>query len=236
MVALDVQTTTMNQFIYEPIPEYDRDTAIQEMESGVTERLTRALLALAFYDSDWRFVQSLCIKNSKDADENIRGIAILCLGHLARIHRALQTEIAVPAVVEALEDSSNYVRGCAGDTLDDIMIFCSGDKYERATALERLKSKRIDDVLLALFAIAKNEVDSEFAQAKCVEYAHHPDEVIRGQALKGFATIAYEHRKIDLDQIMPILEAATRLNGYAGECARSTIECVETYIEADEDV
>jgi hypothetical protein len=226
----------MKQFIYEPIPEYDRDTAIQEMESGVTERLTRALLSLAFYDSDRHFVQSLCIKHSKDANDDVRGIAILCLGHLARIHRALQTDNAMSTVIEALHDSNNYVRGCAEDALDDIMIFCSGDEYQRATALEQLKSGKIDDVLLALFAIAKNEPDSEFAQAKCVEYAHHPDEVIRGQALKGFATIVYEHRKITIDQIMPMLIAASKLNSYAGECARSTIECIKTYIEADKDV
>jgi hypothetical protein len=224
----------MKQFTYEPIPEYDRDTALREMESAVTERVTRALLALAFYDSDWHFVQSLCITHSKNPDQNIRGIAILCLGHLARIHKRLQTEVAVPQVIEGLQDSNDYVRRCAEDALEDILMFCTGNDYERTSVLEQLKSERIDDILLALYAIAKNEPDSEFAQANCVEYSHYFNEVIKGQALKGFATIVYEHRQIDLAKVMPILSEASRAGGYSGECARSTIECIEAYRQGDE--
>ena len=222
----------MKRFIYEPIPEYDRATAIQEIESGVTERVTGALLALAFYDSDWLYVQNLCIEHAKNSNQSIRGTAILCFGHLARIHRKLQTEIAVPLVIEALQDSTDYVRGCADDTLEDLLIFCTSEDYERTSALEQLESRRIDAVLLALYAIAKHDVDVGFVQAKCIEYAHHPNQVIRGQALKGFATMVYEHRQIGSDQIMLILSEASKTDDYAGQCARAAIECIETYMQA----
>ena len=88
--------------IYREVPEYDRDTAIREIDSGVSERMVEALLALAFHNPDWHWVQDICIKYSNSSDANVRGVAILCFGHLARLHRMLDTEIVVPIVIEAM--------------------------------------------------------------------------------------------------------------------------------------
>src|SRR3954452_10439290 len=108
----------MTQLIYEPIPEYDWDTAIRELESGIKERITLALLSLAFHGSgsDWLYVQTLCLKYAKSEDQNIRRTAILCFGYLGRF-QTLQTDIVLPVVIEALQDSSDFVRGCADETL-----------------------------------------------------------------------------------------------------------------------
>ena len=73
----------MERLTYEPVPNYDRGTATREIESGDADRLVRALLALAFYDADWHWVQDLCVNFSDSPVDNVRGTAILCFGYIA---------------------------------------------------------------------------------------------------------------------------------------------------------
>ena len=230
-------TVSANQnLIYKAVPELDRDTALKELDSGFAERAVEALLALAFYDPDGRWVQNICRKYSGSSNEDVRRIAILCFGHLARIHRTLETELVVPIVIEAMEDPSAYLSGTARDALGDILMFCIPDNYQRTAAVANLGSERIDRILLGLFEIAKNDSDSQFAQERCLEYSHHPNPVIRGVALNGFATIICQHRQIDLEATMRLLAEAAGSDGYPGECARSAIDSIETHLLAIEDV
>lgn len=114
----------MNNGKYEDIDQYDRELVIAELQSGASERITKALLSIALYDPDWKWVQDVCINFSHDGDENVRGIAILCFGHLARLHRLLDAGRVLPIVKNALQDSSSFVRGHANSALDDIDFFC----------------------------------------------------------------------------------------------------------------
>ena len=154
---------------YEEIPDYDRRMAIQELESGAVDRVVRALLSLAHTDPDRPWVESLCSHYAESTDWNIRGIAVLCFGHLARVHRKLDTETAVPIVIRALDDPSDFVRGQADTALSDILMFGRPQPYERDTAVGNLRSGPIDKVLLGLFAIAKDDPDGKFAAEVCLE-------------------------------------------------------------------
>jgi hypothetical protein len=225
----------MERLNYIEIPVYEKGTAVREIESGAPDRIALSLLALAFHETDWPWVQNLCVNFSNDLNNNVRGTAIQCFGYIARFRGTLDTEVAVPLVIDALSDSEDFVRGIADDALEDILMFCIPTDYARHAALELLRSDRIDNKLLGLSAIARSDSDSKFAQAKCIEYSTHPDEVIRGQALKGFGTIVWEHRHIDLEKVMRILSEASNSDGYAGECARSAIDYIETYRQADSD-
>ncbi len=82
------------------------------------------LLSLAQQADDWEYAQDLMIRYSDDSDENIRGIAILCFGHIARIHGMIDQELVMPIVEKALYDESSFVRGHADSALDDIRRFC----------------------------------------------------------------------------------------------------------------
>lgn len=113
--------------IYEEIPPYSKEIALQELRSGDSKRAVRALLSLAFNDENWRGVQEICLENINKADENIRGIALLCFGHLARIHKQIDAEIIIPVLVSALDDESYFVRSHAKDALNDIEMFCKID-------------------------------------------------------------------------------------------------------------
>src|ERR1700753_1116504 len=122
----------MKQITYLPIPDYDRNTALDEIASGVPERIVNALLALAFSDTDWRWTQDLCMSFVDSPDDNIRGIAILCLSYVARFRRMLDTETAIPIAIAALDDPSDYVRGNADYALEDILMCCISENYDRA--------------------------------------------------------------------------------------------------------
>lgn len=97
---------------------------INLINSDHPDSIVRGLLALALNADDGEFVQDLMVQYSQHKNENIRGIAILCFGHIARIHRALNKELIIPLINDALNDESKFVRGHALSALDDIKMFC----------------------------------------------------------------------------------------------------------------
>ena len=74
-------------------------------------------------DCNREWAEGLCIKLAKHPNFNVRGNAILGLGHIARTCRALNLEAAVPAVQKALKDENAYVRGHAEDVVGDLKVF-----------------------------------------------------------------------------------------------------------------
>jgi 3-methyladenine DNA glycosylase AlkC len=53
-------------------------------------------------------------------------MAMLCFGHICRIHRTLDKEKVLPILGKGLKDKDEYVRGAAENALNDIEVF-----YER---------------------------------------------------------------------------------------------------------
>lgn len=104
----------------EPQP-ISRSEAASAFASGIPNRICETLVSLAYYDPDWRWVQVKCLEFSRHSDPDVRGLAATCLGHLARIHRQLDTAIVVPRLNEMLTDPD--VKGTAQDALDDISLF-----------------------------------------------------------------------------------------------------------------
>ena len=111
--------------------EYSREKALEVLSSLDMETVVYGLLGIVFCDSDWRWVQQICLEYSNSSDENIRGIALLCFGHIARFHRKLDVEVIKPVLLNALKDESAFVRGHAGDALSDIKMFVPARKTKR---------------------------------------------------------------------------------------------------------
>lgn len=101
----------------------NRKWALEQIKSDETDRMAEALLSLAFYDEDWMFVENLCIEYSSHKDSKVRGIAILCFGHLARIHGQLHIEKVIPIINKALVDEDDFIRGHAYDANDDVNMY-----------------------------------------------------------------------------------------------------------------
>jgi len=106
---------------YEEIDPISRSDAMAALGSANPRDICKALVRLAIHDPDLQWVQSLCIELTKHATVEVQSTAILCLGHLARIHKALDLEKVVPLLIELRKDP--LLSGRVDDAMDDIEIF-----------------------------------------------------------------------------------------------------------------
>ena len=86
--------------------------------SADAKHIVRALLSAAYYDPDWRWVQTQCLYFLRHADVGVRRNAANCLGLLAVFHNKLDAEVVVPALQKAAEDPE--LKPWAEDSLTDI--------------------------------------------------------------------------------------------------------------------
>src|SRR2546423_8942048 len=96
----------MTRLAYEEIPPLSRSEGLQMLLEGDGPTRSRALLAFALHDEDWRWVQDLSLELAGDADPAIRATAALALSHLARIHRKLDLDKVLPVLDRLRQDSA----------------------------------------------------------------------------------------------------------------------------------
>ena len=88
---------------------------------GKDERIA-ALMREVFTSPHWRAPQDLCVRLTRDEDEDVAGLAVTGLGHLARLHGELDLDVVLP-VLHELRDTPGPLAGRAEDALDDIEGF-----------------------------------------------------------------------------------------------------------------
>jgi hypothetical protein len=98
-----------------------RKQATADLASADSRKRVGALLSLALYDSDWRWVQDQCLRLLADSDEEVVATAILGLGHLARLHQRLDLDRVLPAL-KTLQAEPRF-GGRVSDAFDDIRMF-----------------------------------------------------------------------------------------------------------------
>lgn len=98
-----------------------REDAEMAFSSGVSERICDALVRVTFNESDWQWVQEKCLYFISSSYPEVRGIAVTCLGHLARIHRKLDLKKVLPLLKNLRNDAE--VSGRVEDAFDDIETF-----------------------------------------------------------------------------------------------------------------
>lgn len=103
---------------------YTKNDISEFMDSSTISTYDKAnMLLLALEEiSDWKYLQDLYLKYATNDDENIAGLAITCIGHLARIHQTIDIE-AVNDVFEFVAKKSPKLIGRIEDALEDIAIF-----------------------------------------------------------------------------------------------------------------
>ena len=72
---------------------------------------------------DLQWAQNICFSLVEHTNFNVRGNAILGLGHIARTCRELDVERAIPAISKALSDSHDFVRGHAESAACDLHVY-----------------------------------------------------------------------------------------------------------------
>src|SRR5437016_12221432 len=116
---------------YERIEAIDKTRAKKLLANGDRDALCRTLVSVAMFESDRRWAQAQCLRFAKHSDSFVRGVAATSLGHLARIHGAIDEDDVVPVVREMLHDSDPETRGKAQDGLSDFYKFLGWNSRNR---------------------------------------------------------------------------------------------------------
>lgn len=115
---------------YEPIEPISRADAEQAFGSAEPHEVVHALLGVALFDPDWRWVQRQCTALVTHPDVWVRRACATALLHLARIHRQLDMESALGVLNELA--TVTETRGDALDVLEEIRMYVRGNSAEEA--------------------------------------------------------------------------------------------------------
>ncbi|WP_262501767.1 hypothetical protein [Pseudomonas lundensis] len=100
------------------------------LKSDNEQELIEALMYAVFNIDEPRWIQEECHELiCSDKSLNVRGLAITCLGHIARIHGAIDKNITVPLLMKLSKDKD--LSGRASDALDDIEQFVKNKDFIR---------------------------------------------------------------------------------------------------------
>jgi hypothetical protein len=98
------------------VTQQELDEALRQNDAS---QLRAMVLAVALYGADRSKAEDLSRKLSSHSDEEVRGNALLALGHLARLFKVLSSDVKA-LIEEGLHDSSTYVRGQAWAAAEDV--------------------------------------------------------------------------------------------------------------------
>lgn len=175
--------------IYESIAPISREAALEALRSADSDRAGSSLLSLALHETDWRWVQDLCIEYADSPHAHVREMAIQSLGHIGRVNAQIDAERVIPFLLSQLEDNEGVVSGTAAEALSDLQIFCQPHDYSRQDVLADLASGSIPRIFLRLFDIARREPEPGFALAKCIMFISHENFAVRAASIDAMAEL-----------------------------------------------
>lgn len=111
----------MTKLNYEEPKEYAREDIEKMLASSEEKQIQDALLSIGLYGEDWKWSQDKCLEFVVHSNENIAGLAVTCLGHIARIHRELDKKTVLDALKKASQRSE--LSGRVGSAISDINVF-----------------------------------------------------------------------------------------------------------------
>jgi HEAT repeat protein len=87
------------------------------------EELRLMAITIALSGLDFNLTQTVCIRLASFPDSQVRGNALVSLGHLARRFGQLDEQAVRPLIESALHDGDAYVRERAKSAADEIHQF-----------------------------------------------------------------------------------------------------------------
>jgi hypothetical protein len=103
-------------------PLYSGGQALLDTTDSDAPVLSVSIIAAALEEEDRELIEQACLRLSAHVDEEVRGNAILGLGHVARRFGQLSSA-AIETVKRGLADTSEYVRGQAHAAAGDVRHF-----------------------------------------------------------------------------------------------------------------
>jgi hypothetical protein len=114
----------MQNLEYEEIRPISHTEAEEALASNDFHSIARTLIAIGLHDEDWRWVQRHALEYLPHESEVVVSAAILSLAHTARVNRAVDKDLVIPAL-QSIASDSRYT-GKVQDALDDIEMFVKG--------------------------------------------------------------------------------------------------------------
>lgn len=103
----------------------------QDIENSIREILLcdedtdfccKLLLKITFDCDNWKWIQDVCIDIiNSNREKNICGLAVTCIGHLARIHGKIEKNKVYDFLNQQKENF--YINDRIEDAIDDINMF-----------------------------------------------------------------------------------------------------------------
>lgn len=116
-------TTVATEGQPQPNKGLSKEQVLEQLKSNEVSTVTNALLYAALNFNDWTWIQDECLKLVNHSNIDIKGLAVTCLGHLARIHSSINKAKVLPVLFDKLNDKD--ISGRAQDALDDIKMFAT---------------------------------------------------------------------------------------------------------------
>lgn len=95
---------------------------IRELIETDVEKSVDEIVGFSNYADNYSLAEQFLIELSTNINPNIKGISVLGLGHLARVHKQ-SSDKAVSVVKAALLSTDSYISGHADSAADDISHF-----------------------------------------------------------------------------------------------------------------
>ena len=101
--------------------------SVEEIEKvivrNIPSELEELVMSVAMTFPDYETALSTCLRFCSYEDSNVRAIAILGFGHIARRFRKLDKDKVLPLLEEALLSEDENIAGRAWSACDDITHF-----------------------------------------------------------------------------------------------------------------
>ena len=128
--------------------EFSDSEIWEAIKNDDREALILIPIKLGFCHDNWRFTQEVSVRLSEHPDETIRGNSMRGFAYTAMNHGKLEKNIVKPVLLRALKDSSDWVKGCAQDAIDDVNNYMGwriGTAKENKEREKRFYERRKND-------------------------------------------------------------------------------------------
>lgn len=98
--------------------------ALEEaLNSNDLRIITDTMLYIAHCADDLDWAEDIIMKMALCQNDNISGLALTCLGHLARVNQNINRNKVVPFLEGIMDKHVGIIAARAEDALDDINLF-----------------------------------------------------------------------------------------------------------------
>lgn len=123
----DLRTSEWAWVVEHSSPPFSNGWTKDEIEASIEHDRVKELIyvpiVITMKPIDCKWAEAICVNLTNHGNTNVRGNAILGLGHLARTCRRLNKSVVEPLIQAGLKDRSKIIRGQAQSAAEGIEQF-----------------------------------------------------------------------------------------------------------------